>query len=248
MMQEDTTTKRCPTESSPEVRITADWSHLLDEAAPLTVLRPNPPKRNYNAKLLQLDPLLSPEECTRLNTAAERIGFGRTAYPQHYRGNLRLIVTDQGLADKLWERVRRFVPSRVRGLDVDGVPSEWEACGLNEVFRLAKYRPGHRFGAHCDAAFVRNEDEMSIYTLNVYTNTVHPEHGGRTRFYADGARGIGDKDVDLAVRPEEGLCVAFMQPPQAELKHDGEELTAGVKYLLRSDVMYRRVEPASPGA
>ena len=110
-MQEDTTTKRCPTESSPEVRITADWSHLLDDAAPPTVLRPNPPKRNYNAKLLQLDPLLSPEECTRLNTAAERIGFGRTAYPQHYRGNLRLIVTDQGLADKLWERVRRFVPS-----------------------------------------------------------------------------------------------------------------------------------------
>ena len=46
--------------------------------------------------------------------------------------------------------------------------------------------------------------------------------------------------VSLQVRPTSGLCVVFRQPPSATLRHDGEEVRAGVKYLFRSDVMYAR--------
>merc|ERR1712097_100068 len=115
--------------------------------------------------------------------------------------------------------------------------------GLNECFRLAKYHPGHRFGAHVDAWFERSNDERSFYTLNLYTNTVAEEHGGRTRFFAEHERRRQPKEngVDLAVRPETGLAVLFQQPPADSLLHDGEELTGGVKYLLRTDVMYRRM-------
>ena len=84
-----------------------------------------------------------------------------------------------------------------------------------------------------------------MFTLNVYTNTVAAGDGGRTRFYPEGvgpSTAAQEALADVAVAPEAGLCCCFRQPPAAFLLHDGEELRGGVKYLLRSDVMYRRVE------
>lgn len=48
------------------------------------------------------------------------------------------------------------------------------------------------------------------------------------------------------VQPSAGLCVVFQQPPGAALQHDGEEVSAGVKYLFRSDVMYARRRSIEP--
>jgi len=195
-----------------------------------------------------LESFLSKGECERLNQASEAIGFGRTSYPQAYRGNLRLITTDHGLAAALWERVRPYVPETIELRGDQLGKSTWRAVGLNEVFRIAKYYEGHRFGAHCDAWFQRHSDERSFFTLNVYTNTVAPENGGRTRFYCEGserrARYKAEQEgaIDLAVQPEAGLAVVFRHGPQDELLHDGERLSGGVKYLLRSDVMYCRVK------
>ena len=49
----------------------------------------------------------------------------------------------------------------------------------------------------------------------------------------------------VSLQPEEGLGLIFRQPPGEFLLHDGECLRGGVKYLFRSDVMYRRQEPAT---
>lgn len=245
--------KVCPTEDAPEVKVTTDWAPLLEARPPSTALRriEDEARAHYSEhKLLQLERLLNEAECARLNQAAEDVGFGRTNYPQSYRGNLRLIVEDRGLAAMLWERIRPFVPEilPVNGVDDDGddvgvpsVPTVWRACGLNECFRLAKYYPGHRFGAHCDANFYRSDGEMSFYTVNVYLNAVDAAHGGHTRFYTD------RNTIDLSVQPEPGLAVLFLQPPRAMLRHDGDELRSGVKYLLRTDVMYRRERHVAGG-
>lgn len=40
-----------------------------------------------------------------------------------------------------------------------------------------------------------------------------------------------------SVRPEPGLCMLFFQPG---LIHEGEDLRSGLKYILRTDVMFRR--------
>ena len=244
-------------ETSTEIEATTDWAGLLSAATavPTTTLRPldTPEARaRYEPKrlLLLLDTLLDEEECARLNAAAEAIGYGCTSYPQEYRGNLRLIVTDVGLAKALWERVKPHVPEFLETADKPFCPAaRWRAVGLNECFRLAKYYPGHRFGAHCDANFQRDRDERSFFTLNVYTNTVEPEHGGRTRFYVDkderarrpeASKGTETK-FDLQVQPVAGRAALFQHGPHVALLHDGERLEGGVKYLLRSDVMYRRV-------
>ena len=37
-----------------------------------------------------------------------------------------------------------------------------------------------------------------------------------------------------------GLALVFRQPPTARLLHDGQRVEEGVKYLLRTDIMYRQ--------
>lgn len=245
------------TEQDPEIKIESDWASLLDVAPPATALRQIESKTaiaHYGSNLLQLERLLSAEECARLNAAAEDVGYGKTNYPQAYRGNLRLITTDVGLAQRLWERVKPHVPAELESTSPhDGARHRWVAVGLNECFRLAKYKPGHRFGAHADAWFERSDDEVSMFSVNVYTNNVPLDSGGATRFYraeahlrhtndAEAREAQAREQVDLLVQPEAGLAVVFRQPPDHQLYHDGEELRGGVKYLLRTDCMYRRTE------
>jgi len=244
--------KSCPDENSPETKVVTDWVSLLNIVQPPTAQRAltgDAANHYKDNKLLILDQVFTNEECVRLNEAAESIGYGKTPYPQTYRGNLRLIVTDVGLAQALWERLRPFMPQKLEAEDDEGRNWTWTAVGLNECFRLAKYKPGHCFGSHVDANFIRNEKEMSFFTVNVYTKSVSVDHGGKTRFFKDDVRNfksaVSESNVDLEVQPEIGLAVLFMQPPQEYFLHDGEELTGETKYLLRSDVMYRRCELSS---
>jgi len=83
-----------------------------------------------------LHPIFSESECKRLIASGEEIGFGKTNYQKEYRGNLRLISKDRSLADKIWERLKPVVPLTV---ELDG--HTWDAIGLNEVWRCAKYHP-----------------------------------------------------------------------------------------------------------
>lgn len=46
--------------------------------------------------------------------------------------------------------------------------------------------------------------------------------------------------VTSAVSATPGLALIFNQYPD-EFSHNGEEVTKGVKYLMRTDVMYRRL-------
>ena len=227
--------------SDPEIDVCTAWAPLLQPTA-TAALRPesDPAAVAYAAgsRLLTVAGIFSPDECTRLIDAADGIGFGRTNYAKAYRGNLRLMTVDASLARIAWERVRHLLPTT---LEHDG--ATWRAVGLNECWRLAKYLKSDRFGAHCDAWFERSADEVSMYTVNVYMNDVRAQDGGATRFFRarQPALGGGSEPPVVSVQPEAGLGVIFRQPPVEELLHDGEELRGGLKYLFRSDVMYRRV-------
>merc|ERR1712194_243522 len=167
-------------------------------------------------------------------------GFGATNYPKAYRGNLRLIAHDESLAALVYERVKAVVPPEVRlPHPRKGKPDEvWEAYGLNPCWRLAKYLPGDRFQGHCDTAYSpEHNQDLSMFTVNVYLNDV--EDGGSTRFYF-GKDAVKEKEPNFSVAPKAGLCLLFRQPPGQEYYHDGEQLGSGLKYLIRSDVMYRK--------
>ena len=183
--------------------------------------------------------------------ATEFEEFGYTLYDQRYRGNLRLSTVDHGLSAALWERIRAHVPAAMHDPKVPG--KIWQAVGLNEMLRMAKYRPGDRFAVHADSCFDRHKmgvangkpEERSMLTVNVYLNTDF--EGGRTRFYKGDVRwGAVDPDESkylvYALEPEAGEACVFPQQPAASLMHDGEEVRGSeiqFKYLLRTDVMYR---------
>jgi hypothetical protein len=177
-----------------------------------------------------LHDMLNKEECLAITSECERIGFGKTNYPKLYRGNTRLMTSDPGLADALWHRIRDIAPATVHE---NGVL--WQCTGINECFRFSKYVAGDIFQEHVDVFFKRTADEKSMYTINLYLNGHAEFEGGHTRF-VKGQFG----SVEHSVQPIAGMALVFRQPEEAEYWHDGELLRSGVKYLLRSDIMYTK--------
>jgi len=220
-----------------------NWSGIFDSK-----LLPNKTKWRFNAKAKEnVDPpkdaftisVLSPDECRKLVELCELYGFEDCGYPAHYRSNTRMITQDAALAAKLYERVQQCCPKEYTFND-----QTWRICGLNERFRWCKYVKGERFGTHTDANFTRSETEQSLYTVNIYLNDGEKEFaGGRTRFYnyAGGKGKNANYEFTVGVAAKPGLALIFNHVPQ-DYFHDGEEVTQGTKYLMRSDVMYRLVE------
>lgn len=246
-----------------EIEVATTWARLLTDAGSLS--RPLPARRLREGEgegacgdedeAWLVEGLFSAAECASLLAAAEEHGFGITDYEKSYRGNLRLTTVDRGLSEAVWKRLKPLVPATITLTapkklgplhwwehygEASGV---WDSCGLNECWRLAKYYPGDKFMVHCDQAYERVIGaEMSMFTVNIYMNGGFK--GGRTRFYMredpyfECRSDYGQPDSRVA--PEVGLCLLFRQPPGQSYWHDGEELHSGVKYLFRTDVMYRK--------
>ena len=102
---------------------------------------------------------------------------------------------------------------------------------------------GQRFQRHCDARFSRKATEKSFYTVNVYLNDGRKEfEGGRTCFFNPNTK-TGRWEISVGVVASPGLSLMFNQYPD-RIEHNGEEVTKGVKYLMRTDVMYKsNIEP-----
>ncbi|CAA7262806.1 unnamed protein product [Cyclocybe aegerita] len=140
----------------------------------------------------------------------------------------------------------------------------WRLVGVNPRLSFLRYGPGHYFKQHCDGlndlVCDNGRVHKSFVTLHLYlngsdrpfsdsndpdTNTPSPSDlkfvklaeddpdeplaGGATRFWTP------DKKHFLDVLPRVGRMLVFQQ---RMLVHSGEEVTAGVKYTMRSDFMF----------
>ncbi len=132
------------------------------------------------------------------------------------RNNTRVMFDDGALATQLFERVRAHVPARLEG--------QWHLCGANERLRCYRYEAGQYFAPHFDGAFTRHRHERSLLTLLVYLNDC--EAGGHT----------GLIELERKVAPRTGRALLFNH----FLLHEGAPVQRGLKYVLRSDLMYRR--------
>ena len=67
---------------------------------------------------------------------------------------------------------------------------------------------------------------MSFYSYLIYLS--EDFEGGETTFFTE---------PEVAIKPQIGWGLLF----QHSLIHEGSEVTAGVKYVARTDLMYRKV-------
>lgn len=180
--------------------------------------------------LWTIDDLCTPAECAdlivRIDAAKPEPAPVTTArgfvMRPDIRNNERVVFDDVELAMTLYARARSRLPETMLSR---------RPVGANERFRAYRYRPGQRFKAHYDGAFVRKQgeqDEQSLLTFMVYLNDGF--EGGETAFL----------DLERVITPRAGTALFF----QHHLLHEGREVTAGTKYVLRTDVMFRAQVPS----
>jgi prolyl 4-hydroxylase len=182
-----------------------------------------------------IDDVLSAEECHRFIAHMEALSpsqatINRGSYQEvnsRIRNNDRVIFDDEAFAAELWSRLGPLVPEglterRARML----TDRRMVAVGMNERFRGYRYSPGQRFAPHFDGAFMRSEEEMSLLTVILYLNEGCA--GGETALL----------DFDIKIQPRRGSALLF----EHAIYHEGCVVTAGIKYALRTDVMYRNAE------
>ena len=150
-------------------------------------------------------------------TTAPITTFRGEVYKTDIRNNERVLKNSPEYAAYLFDKVKERLPADIFG---------WTIIGLNELFRCYRYKPGMKFLPHTDGCYARSEDERSYYTLLLYLNTV--DSGGETAFYVE---------PEVRISPKPGLALVF----QHDIAHEACEVVSGIKYVARTDVMYRRV-------
>ncbi|KAK5632167.1 hypothetical protein RRF57_007881 [Xylaria bambusicola] len=216
-----------------------------------------------------LDNVLSPSECAQLVQLAEasvmdedkqdgspwrpalvNIGGGYEVEVPDYRKSSRIIWDNQKIVDRLWARMAalpeiREELSSVPGLNMDpwGTTERvnHDFYRVNKRLRFLKYTPGEFFKPHCDGPYGERTSEGHLVetymTVHLYLNDSQQVAGpgvdlvgGATTFLSrDGSRRM---DVD----PKAGRVLIFQH---ARLRHCGDEVKAGTKYTVRTDIMYK---------
>lgn len=213
-----------------------------------------PTKRDAFA--IVLDNVFTKEECDDLIKRTETIGYipALVGFPQirvpENRNNYRCVVDDEILAAEIFKRIKNYVPA------------EWLMCPvaeLNPRLRFLRYEPLQKFETHNDGIYVNEEKTKCSYiTVHLYLN--EGMSGGATTFTTEPkAYGVmkvpGSKDWlkslqkaleiptekprTLSIEPKIGRILIF----EHHLLHKGSLVTGGIKYTVRSDIMYHNTNP-----
>ncbi|KXJ97279.1 hypothetical protein Micbo1qcDRAFT_156111 [Microdochium bolleyi] len=138
----------------------------------------------------------------------------------------------------------------------------WEMYAANERLSFLRYGPGMHHDRHCDQVFARpgsGKEDKSFLTCQLYlsdaTDYAADEEqapsledvaaaaatadaaakGGTTRFWGVPGSPAQHRFVDVV--PRAGRVLVFQQ---RILWHSGQPVTAGQKFAMRTDLMYRR--------
>ncbi|MFK7789387.1 MAG: 2OG-Fe(II) oxygenase [Phycisphaeraceae bacterium] len=180
--------------------------------------------------VVTIDNFLTTEQCHHLIDISEQGGFeaasvrlpGGAKRRTDIRNNDRYMIDDEELANSLWNGAELFS---------DAFDFEQRPVCLNERIRFYRYDPEQRFKRHRDGIEIIR-DLTSKVTFMVYLN--EDFEGGSTVFsdftFEDGKR----LEEKLDIAPKTGTALMFIH----QLWHEGQILTTGRKYVLRTDVLY----------
>ncbi|MCJ1430328.1 hypothetical protein MMC29_008246, partial [Sticta canariensis] len=211
-----------------------------------------------------VDNALTEEECECLVRAAEaknggeweqamvNVGGGRQKLMPDVRDCGRIIWDDSDIVAKIWSRVKDSVPEIEFLKDRPGVTGNGpmkrketlKVSRLNERMRFLRYESSQYFcQAHVDGTFATPDNqEKSFFTLHLYLNesdpnaSENPLEGGATTFHSQ------NMERSYDVSPKVGRVLIFQH---RNLLHSGADVLKGIKMTLRTDIMYKVVDPGS---
>ena len=138
-----------------------------------------------------------------------------------YRDQDRVVQDDPEISEELFGRLRPHLPERMGVLRL---------VGLNERLRMYRYRAGQRFEPHMDHWYRPSIRQVTLHTVLVYFNDDF--EGGETRF---------QEQIEQTIIPRRGMVAIF----QHKIRHEGCPVRRGVKYAMRTDVIYGAPEPVA---
>ncbi len=157
-----------------------------------------------------------------------------THYPTSYRNNERQIVDDEHFSEKLFSTIYNYIPNQI---EIEGVSDKEKGCwslkSLNSRIRICRYLPNQYFNKHLDGVFYKSEIEQSKLTFMIYLNSHDEFDGGKTLFYDSKE----SERIIASYKPVKGDLIVF----DHNLWHSGEILHKGEKYVLRSDIIYKKI-------
>ena len=182
-------------------------------------------------KPILLKNFFTTKECSDMIELAEKKGFKEALVAldkdnptmvKGIRNNDRVIFDNANLASQLLKKLPGNLAT-IKG---------WKRDSLNPRFRFYSYDVGQKFKPHLD----RNDiigDLVCYYTMLIYLNDDFI--GGATNFYTP--RDVNRKrNLLTSIKPVIGYALLFNH----DCWHEGEELSDGRKYVLRTDIMYSK--------
>ncbi|KAF7915471.1 uncharacterized protein EAE98_011074 [Botrytis deweyae] len=189
-------------------------------------------------------------------------GVGYEFLSTEYRNSDRIIWDEKEVVSRLWKRVLQgkgikedigvLEGKKWEGLASLGLRSgeRWVGTeqGINERMRFLRYGSGQYFREHVDGAYGNPDgSERSFFTIHLYLNDSAQElekdpntpkfpkdsemlRGGATTFHSK------DMKERLDVDPKVGRVLIFQH---RRLLHSGDDVVGGIKYTMRSDLMFR---------
>lgn len=187
---------------------------------------------DFSAPLLWTVPnLFAATECAKiLDDARNNEWFAATVnaaegrvVDARVRNSSTAVLRDAALADELYRRALPHVPAEMSTEMGRRGRIPLTVTGIFLPLRIYRYEVGQHFGLHQDQSYIGEKDTISLLTLMVYLNEGFS--GGETDF----------PEQEKTIVPATGTALLF----QHKLLHAGRPVTEGVKYVLRSDVLYR---------
>jgi prolyl 4-hydroxylase len=189
-----------------------------------------------NNQAFILDNLFNQEQCNILISKFEadptKCHVMDDGYDIQYRDNTRVIFDDDKLAQYLFNRISPYlspmeISEKSMEVSVDKYSyGTWTPNAVNEKFRLCKYDVNGLFKPHRDGFFEKDFNNRTFQTLMLYLN--EDFDGGCTRFL--------EKINEPIIKPKIGRAIIF----DHYILHEGEKLASNKKYIIRSDIMFKR--------
>jgi WD40 repeat protein len=143
-------------------------------------------------------------------------------------------VDDDELAKHLFEKVKPYLPERIEIQSrVSAENGQWSLTELNNRLRFCRYSANQYFHRHLDGVHYRSTTLQSKLTFMIYLNGATEFEGGRTLFY----KTKDTTEIWAAYIPRQGDLIVF----DHNVWHEGELLSAGEKFVLRSDILYSKI-------